>query len=121
RCGPRSSDGPLLDPGHCASSGQNPPLRRGRIGMTERGAYWRARPVLVTGGTGLVGSHLVAALLASGADVAVLLRDHDRRSELFRSGNIGRVAVTEGQLESLAAVERGIAVSGASVVFRLGA
>jgi len=89
--------------------------------MTEQRGYWRARPVLVTGATGLVGSHLVAALLDSGADVAVLLRDHDRRSELFRTGNIGRVAVTEGELESLADVERAIAESGASVVFHLGA
>jgi CDP-glucose 4,6-dehydratase len=86
----------------------------------DRG-YWSHRPVLVTGATGLVGSELVAALIASGADVAVLLRDHDLRSELFRSGNIGRVAVTEGQLESLADVERAIAESGASVVFHLGA
>jgi len=75
----------------------------------------------VTGATGLVGAHLVSALVASGADVAVLLRDHDRRSELFRSGNIGRVAVTEGELESIADVERAIAESGASVVFHLGA
>jgi CDP-glucose 4,6-dehydratase len=68
-----------------------------------------------------VGSNLVAALLTSGANVAVLLRDHDRRSELFRSGSIGRVAVTEGELESLADVERAIAESGASIVFHLGA
>src|SRR5438876_9812214 len=89
--------------------------------MTELRAYWQRRSVLVTGATGLVGSHLVAALLASGADIAVLLRDHDRRSELFRSGNIERVAVTGGELESLADVERAIAESGAAVVFHLGA
>jgi CDP-glucose 4,6-dehydratase len=89
--------------------------------MTDRRAYWRNRPVLLTGASGLVGSQLVAALLATGADVAVLLRDRDLRSELFRSGNIGRVAVTEGELESLADVERAIAESGASVVFHLGA
>jgi len=75
----------------------------------------------VTGASGLVGSHMVAALLASGADVAILLRDYDRRSELFRSGNIERVAVTEGELESLADVERAIAESGATVMFHLGA
>jgi len=85
------------------------------------GTYWHGRTVLMTGATGLVGSHLVSALLASGADVAILLRDHDRRSELFRSGNIERMAVTEGQLESLADVERAIAESGASIVFHLGA
>ena len=75
----------------------------------------------MTGASGLVGSQVVAALLASGADVAILLRDRDLRSELFRSGNIARVAVTEGELESLADVERAIAESGASVVFHLGA
>jgi len=89
--------------------------------VTDRRPYWQNRPVLVTGASGLVGSQLVAALLASGADVAVLLRDRDLRSELSRSGNIGRVAVTEGELESLADVERAIAESGASVVFHLGA
>ena len=89
--------------------------------MIEPRTNWQDQPVLVTGPTGLVGSHLIAALLTSGADVAVLLRDHDRRSELFRSGNIGHVAVTEGELESIADVERAIAESGASVVFHLGA
>jgi len=89
--------------------------------MTDPRTDWRDHAVLVTGPTGLVGSHLVAALLASGADVAVLLRDHEHRSELFRSGNIERVAVTEGELESIADVERAIAESGASVVFHLGA
>ena len=79
------------------------------------------RSVLVTGATGLVGSSLVQRLLDEGADVAVLLRDRDLRSQLFRSGNIGRVAVTEGDLESLADVERAVAESGASIVFHLGA
>jgi CDP-glucose 4,6-dehydratase len=89
--------------------------------VTEPRAYWSGRPVLVTGATGLVGSHLVADLLASGAGVSVLLRDHDRRSVLFRSGNIERVAVTEGELESIDGVERAIAESGATDIFHLGA
>ena len=83
--------------------------------------YWSGSPVLLTGASGFVGSHLVKALLASGAEVAILLRDHDPRSELFRSGSIDGVAVTEGDLESLADVERAVAESGASVVFHLGA
>ena len=89
--------------------------------MTANRAYWHGRLVLVTGPTGFVGSHVIAALLASKAEVTVLLRDHDRRSELFRSGNIERVAVTEGELESLADVERAVAESDASVMFHLGA
>jgi CDP-glucose 4,6-dehydratase len=97
------------------------PVHRGDRDATSRSTYWQGRAVLATGATGFVGAHLVASLLASGAEVAVLLRDHDRRSELFRSGNIGKVQVTEGELESLADVERAIAESGASVVFHLGA
>jgi CDP-glucose 4,6-dehydratase len=98
------------------------PSPQGDHGETSiKGRYWQGRRVLATGATGLVGSRLVSALLGSGAEVAVLLRDHDRRSELFRSGNIERVAVTEGELESLTDVERALAESGASVVFHLGA
>ncbi|MGQ0797712.1 MAG: NAD-dependent epimerase/dehydratase family protein [Methanobacteriota archaeon] len=48
----------------------------------------------VTGGTGLVGSHLVEALLARGWDVAVLTRDPSRARGLAARG----VAVIEGDL-----------------------
>src|SRR5256714_14671751 len=118
---PGSRGGPLLDRGDRPAPREGARRSLEGDGVTDRRPYWQNRPVLVTGASGLVGSQLVAALLASGADVAVLLRAHDRRSELFRSGNIGRVAVTEGELESLADVERAIAESGASIVFHLGA
>ncbi len=75
----------------------------------------------MTGGSGLVGSHLVAALLAGRADVTVLLRDQDPRSELFRSGNIARVEVVSGALEAPPDVERAVAESACSIVFHLGA
>jgi CDP-glucose 4,6-dehydratase len=89
--------------------------------MTEDRSFLIGQSVLITGATGFVGSRLVSALVAQGANVAILMRDHDPRSELFRSGNIGRVGVTEGELESIADVERAIAESGASMVFHLGA
>ena len=37
--------------------------------------FWRDRPVLVTGATGLLGSWLVPRLLAEGARVVALVRD----------------------------------------------
>jgi CDP-glucose 4,6-dehydratase len=37
--------------------------------------FWRHRKVTVTGGTGFLGSHLVAALVAAEADVVVVVRD----------------------------------------------
>lgn len=89
--------------------------------MSPAPAFWPARRVLVTGASGLVGSHLVAALLRQGADVTVLLRDQDRRSALFRSSDIDRVAVVAGALERVEDVERAVAESQCSVVFHLGA
>jgi CDP-glucose 4,6-dehydratase len=77
--------------------------------------------VLVTGASGLVGSHLVAALLALRADVTGLVRDRDHRSSLYLSGDIGRINVVMGALERYADVERAVAESGCSVVFHLGA
>lgn len=79
------------------------------------------RSVLVTGASGLVGAHLVRALLGRGANVTTLVHDQDPRSELFRSGSISRVAVVRGALEDLSDVERAVAESEASVVFHLGA
>jgi len=87
--------------------------------MTE--SFWPGRSVLVTGATGLVGSHLVAALLKGRADVTALVRDQDRRSALVRSGDIDRINIVTGTLESSEDVERAVAESGCSVVFHLGA
>ncbi|MEZ4411087.1 MAG: NAD(P)-dependent oxidoreductase [Polyangiales bacterium] len=57
----------------------------------------RAMRVLVTGATGFVGSHAVAALLAAGHAVTAHVRDASRVPSLLR----GRVAVVEGPLEAL--------------------
>jgi CDP-glucose 4,6-dehydratase len=38
-------------------------------------SFWRHRPVVVTGGTGFLGSHVVAALVGLEADVVVVVRD----------------------------------------------
>ena len=83
--------------------------------------FWQTRSVLVTGASGLVGSHLVSELLKSGAEVTVLLRDHDRRSELYRAGAIQRVAVVDGDLKNIDDVARAVAESECSIVFHLGA
>ena len=79
------------------------------------------RPVLVTGGTGFIGSWLVARLLDLGAEVTLLVLDRDPSSELIRSGRIARCRVVDGRLESIDDVERALLASGAELVFHLGA
>src|SRR5260221_10947068 len=68
--------------------------------------FWLDRPVLVTGGTGLVGSSLVAKLLEQGTDVVCLVRDWVPQSELVRSALIERVKVVRGDVRDQALLER---------------
>lgn len=53
--------------------------------------FWQDRPVLVTGGTGLVANWLVRRLIESGADIACLVRDWVPQSELVRARLIEQV------------------------------
>ena len=82
---------------------------------------WKDKSVLVTGATGLVGSHLVAKLVNLGAHVTALVRDFTPQSELMRSGMINRIEVVSGSLEDLPTSLRAIASHNIEVVFHLGA
>lgn len=68
--------------------------------------FWRDRPTLVTGATGLVGGFVVRDLLSRGADVVCLIRDENPRCELVRSGDIRRVRLVRGDLCDQAFLER---------------
>ena len=68
--------------------------------------FWRDRPVLVTGGTGLLGGWLVRRLLAAGADVVALVRDWVPRSELVATGLLDRVRVVRGDIRDQETMER---------------
>ena len=72
--------------------------------------------VLVTGGAGFIGSHLVRALLERGDDVRIL----DNFSTGYRANLEGiGVEVVEGELRSYERVHN--AVRGSEVVYHLGA
>jgi len=88
---------------------------------TLHATSWKDRRILVTGGTGMIGSWLVKELLAQGAHVVVLVRDADPLSELYRSGDIQRVAVVNGMLEDFWTLERAINEHEIDTIFHLGA
>jgi nucleoside-diphosphate-sugar epimerase len=71
--------------------------------------------VLITGATGFVGSHLVAALAEAGAEIRALVRRSSQVAQLERLG----VTRIEGGLDDPAALVR--AVEGVDVVFHLAA
>lgn len=83
--------------------------------------FWNKRPVLVTGADGIVGSWLIKELLNHKANVVAFIRDHNRRSELFLSGDVKRIKVFDGKLEDPAAVEKAVRVHKPDTVFHLGA
>jgi len=83
--------------------------------------FWRDRPVLVTGATGLLGSWLAGRLCEAGANVVCLLRDWVPDSELILSGAIDGVNVVRGDLEDRNLLERAIGEYEVQTVFHLGA
>ncbi len=83
--------------------------------------FWTDRCVLVTGATGAIGAWLVKDLLARGARVVGLVLDADPQSELYRSGDVNRVSVVNGNLEDFRTVERAINAFEVDTVFHLGA
>lgn len=68
--------------------------------------FWRDRPTLVTGATGLVGSWLVKRLRAAGAEVVAVVRDWVPSSEAVRSGVLAQVTTVRGDVRDRDMLER---------------
>lgn len=90
-------------------------------GALKGAEFWFARPVLVTGCTGLLGSWLTAALLSAGATVVGLIRDEVPQSELARSGALQQIQVVHGDVTDYATVERALNEYEVETVFHLAA
>jgi CDP-glucose 4,6-dehydratase len=85
------------------------------------GNFWRDRPVLVTGASGLVGAWLVKSLLAAQADVICLVRDGICRTEWSRARLAERVVTVRGDVRSQRLLERVLGEYEVDTVFHLAA
>lgn len=83
--------------------------------------FWRDRSVLVTGGTGLLGSWLTEALVERGARVVCLVRDWVPQSRLVTAGLLAKVATVYGAIEDIAVLERTLSEYEVDTVFHLAA
>ncbi len=83
--------------------------------------FWRGRNVLVTGGTGLLGSEMVANLLRMRANVVVLLRDGVHNSRYFLEGMDKKTTVVRGDLTDFRQIERTLNEYEVDTVFHVGA
>lgn len=68
--------------------------------------FWRDRPTLVTGGTGLVGSWLVPALIEAGAEVICLVRDWVPQSRLLQGTFAAHIKLVRGDVVDQPLLER---------------
>jgi CDP-glucose 4,6-dehydratase len=89
-----------------------------RVGAS---AFWRDRPTLVTGATGLLGGWLVRALVDAGADVVCLVRDWVPQSDVLGGSLASRVRVVRGDVRDQALVERALGEYEVDCVFHLAA
>jgi len=85
--------------------------------MTDRAAGALFDRVLITGGAGLIGSHIADALVGAGASEIVILDDFSRGTlENVREASAsGRVRMIEGDVRDRATVDR--AMEGVTLVF----
>ena len=82
---------------------------------------WLERRVLVTGATGIVGSHLCSELLARGAYVVALVRDDDPQTSFYRDDIAKNCSVVRGELQRFDDCTRVINAHEVEIVFHLGA
>src|SRR6266478_4333393 len=80
-------------------------------------AVWTNKTVLVTGGTGFIGSHLVDALLTRGASVLAFTR----RPDAHRDGIDGRLRWIEGDVTRGSRVWQSTERTVVDIVFHLAA
>ncbi len=83
--------------------------------------FWRDRPTLVTGATGLLGGWLVRSLINAGADVVCLVRDSIPKSEFALARFGDQVKVVRGDLCDYALMERAVGEYEIDTVFHLAA
>ena len=82
--------------------------------------FWRDRPVLITGASGLLGGHLAERLLSQGASLFCILRDWSPDSVLLTHLR-DRVTLIRGDITDQALMERALGENEIDTVFHLAA
>jgi len=83
--------------------------------------FWKNKNVLITGGSGLLGSEMVAQLLKKKAAITVIVRDRVARSRFYSEGLYKKVNIAYGDVTNFAFVEMVIGESEIETVFHLAA
>ncbi len=82
---------------------------------------WKAKRVLLTGASGLLGGHVAKKLCEQGADVVAIVRDDVPKSFFALEGLGGKVSQVRGKLEDYFLVERAMNEYECEICLHLGA
>ncbi len=83
--------------------------------------FWKDRNVLITGGTGLLGSELTSQLVDLGTNLTLIVRDRAFRSPVFNAGLFDKVNSVFGDVTDFALVLRVLNEYEIDTVFHLAA
>ena len=89
--------------------------------MSLGGTFYKGRSVFITGATGLLGSWLTKRLVDLGADVVILVRDWQPKSELLHNGYYDKVKRVSGDIRDYYLIKRILAEYEVRSVFHLAA
>jgi CDP-glucose 4,6-dehydratase len=84
-------------------------------------AFWKDKQVLVTGGSGFIGSHLTRSLINQGAQVIVLCCDTQEKQRILRRQSLERLKMIQGYLQDYSLLEKILVEEKIDTVFHLGA
>lgn len=83
--------------------------------------YFDGKNILITGGTGFIGSWLVKSLIEKKAELTCLIRDSVPESMFFSGGLDSKVNIARGEIDDFSSVERTINEYESEIVIHLGA
>ncbi|CEG11086.1 putative sugar dehydratase/epimerase YfnG [groundwater metagenome] len=96
-------------------------IKKSTMENMERLDFWKGKNVLVTGGNGLVGSHIVEELLWNNANVIVLIRSQNPKSYFVTEGLDKKTILAYGDLKDFKRIHDIISKYEIEYIFHLGA
>jgi len=96
-------------------------IKKSTMENMERINFWKDRNVLVTGGNGLVGSHIVEALLKNNANVITTIRSKNPDSYLFTEELDKKTVLAIGDLKDYKRIYDIISKYEIEYIFHIGA
>ena len=89
--------------------------------MATNDNFWALKNILITGGSGFLGSYIIEKLVPKEANIIAIVRDHLPKSRLFYKDLNEKITIVNGDISDYRLVERTLNEYEIGVVFHLAA